>query len=91
MRIANRESHSPDSFLPGRIDEVGRFVLRTVGCIELAFEHGFCGDEPRIASLAGLVTAERIDESRYKIRLNDITVRKNNVYTEFEGHRYLVD
>ena len=56
-----------------------------------AFEHVFCGDHPRIASLAGLVTAERIDESRYKIRLNDITVRKNNVYTEFEGHRYLVD
>ena len=56
-----------------------------------AYEHGFSGDHPRIASLAGIVTGERIDEKRYKIRLNDITVRKNNVYTEFEGHRYLVD
>ena len=56
-----------------------------------AFEHGFSGEKPRIATKAGLVTAERIDETRYKIRLNDITVRKNNVYTEFEGHRYLVD
>ena len=56
-----------------------------------AFEHGFSGDHPRIATVAGLVTAERIDETRYKLRLNDITVRKNNVYTEFEGHRYLVD
>ena len=56
-----------------------------------AYEHGFSGDHPRIATVAGLVTAERIDETRYKIRLNDITVRKNNVYTEFEGHRYLVD
>ena len=56
-----------------------------------ACEHGFSGDQPRIVTVAGLVTAERIDEARYKIRLNDITVRKNNVYTEFEGHRYLVD
>ncbi len=56
-----------------------------------AFEHGFCGPSSRISTIAGIVTGERISESRYRIRLNDITVRKNNVYTEFEGHRYLVD
>ena len=57
-----------------------------------AAEHGFCeGDTQRIMTKAGLVTGERIDGTRYRIRLNDITVRKNNVYTEFEGHRYLCD
>ena len=56
-----------------------------------AYEHGFSGETPRIFTASGIVTGERIDEKRYKVRLNDITVRKNNVYTEFEGHRYLVD
>ena len=56
-----------------------------------AYEHGFSGETPRIFTASGIVTGERIDETRYKVRLNDITVRKNNVYTEFEGHRYLVD
>ena len=57
-----------------------------------AVERGFCGgDTQRIRTKAGIVTGERIDDIRYRVRLNDITVRKNNVYTEFEGHRYLVD
>ena len=56
-----------------------------------AYEHGFSGETPRIFTASGIVTGERIDATRYKVRLNDITVRKNNVYTEFEGHRYLVD
>ena len=57
-----------------------------------ACERGFCGgDEPRIMTAAGLVTGKKIDEIRYRVRLNDITVRKNNVYTEFGGHRYLCD
>ncbi len=57
-----------------------------------ALEQGFCsGETQRILTKAGLVTGTRIDGSHYRIRLNDITVRKNNVYTEFEGHRYLTD
>ena len=57
-----------------------------------ACERGFCDNgEPRIMTAAGLVTGKKIDDVRYRVRLNDITVRKNNVYTEFEGHRYLCD
>ena len=57
-----------------------------------ACENGFCeGAEPRIMTASGLVTGKKLDETRYRVRLNDITVRKNNVYTEFEGRRYLCD
>ena len=57
-----------------------------------ACEHGFCeGDTPRIMTASGLVTGERLEGTRFRVRLNDITVRKNNVYTEFGGHRYLCD
>ena len=57
-----------------------------------AVEHGFCeGDAPRIQTASGIVTGQKIDETRYRVRLNDISIRKNNVYTEFEGHRYLCD
>ncbi len=48
-----------------------------------ACERGFCeGGEPRIRTASGLVTGKKVDETRYRVRLNDITVRKNNVYTE---------
>lgn len=57
-----------------------------------AVERGFCeGDAPRIRTASGIVTAKKIDDTHYRVRLNDISVRKNNVYTEFEGHRYLCD
>ena len=57
-----------------------------------AVERGFCeGNAPRIKTVSGLVMGEMLDETRCRVRLNDITVRKDNVYTEFGGHRYLVD
>ncbi len=57
-----------------------------------ACERGFCeGGLVRIKTVSGLVAGQRVDEVRYRVRLNDITVRKDNVYTEFEGHRYLCD
>jgi diaminopimelate epimerase len=55
------------------------------------YEYGISDETQRIRTKSGLVTGQRIDDTRYRIRLNDITVRKNNVYTEFEGHRYLCD
>ena len=57
-----------------------------------AYERGFCaGESARITTRSGLVTGERISKEIWRVRLNDITVRKDNVYAEFEGRRYLVD
>ena len=38
------------------------------------YEHGLSGNLQRIETTAGIVTGERIDESLYRIRLNDPTV-----------------
>ncbi len=38
------------------------------------YEHGLAGDTQRVETTAGLVTGERIDRSRYRVRLNDPSV-----------------
>ena len=38
------------------------------------YEHGLSGEQQRIETTAGLVTGERLDRSRYRIRLNDPSV-----------------
>ena len=38
------------------------------------YEHGLAGETQRVETTAGLVTGERIDESRYRVRLNDPSV-----------------
>ena len=38
------------------------------------YEHGLAGEPQRVETTAGLVTGERIDRSRYRVRLNDPSV-----------------
>lgn len=38
------------------------------------YEHGLAGETQRIETTAGLITGERIDDSRYRIRLNDPSI-----------------
>ncbi|MBO5517151.1 MAG: diaminopimelate epimerase [Firmicutes bacterium] len=57
-----------------------------------AYEHGFSkGKKQYIATPAGMVVGERIDETSYRIRLNDISVVKDAQPVEFRGTIYLCD
>ena len=52
------------------------------------FEHGLSGESPRIETTAGLVTGERLDQTRYRVRLNDPTVIDLHRTAQAEGHSY---
>ncbi len=50
-----------------------------------AVEKGLASDNPRVETTAGIVSGERIDKSRYRIRLNDPSVIKPYVCVHAEG------
>lgn len=52
------------------------------------YVNGYAGEIQRIETTAGLVTGERIDERRYKIRLNDPTVIDLDRKAEAFGKTY---
>lgn len=49
------------------------------------YEHGLAGETQNIETTAGLVRGRRIDEERYRIRLNDVSVMKLGVKPETEA------
>ena len=51
------------------------------------YEHALAGDIQRVETTAGLVTGERIDARRYRIRLNDPSVIDRHV-VEVDGFRF---
>ncbi len=53
-----------------------------------AVEKGLSSDKPRVETTAGIVTGERMDKSRYRIRLNDPSVLKPHVSVNAEGRDY---
>ena len=52
------------------------------------YEFGLAGEIQRVETTAGLVIGERIDQRRYKIRLNDPSVIKLDYPIEVDGKEY---
>ena len=52
------------------------------------YEKGLAGEVQRVETTAGLVTGERIDRRRYRIRLNDPTTMKLDAPVKVDGIRY---
>ena len=52
------------------------------------YEFGLAGDVQRVETTAGLVIGERIDQRRYKIRINDPSVIKLDYPIEVDGKEY---
>lgn len=52
------------------------------------YEFGLAGEIQRVETTAGLVIGERIDQRRYKIRLNDPSVIKLDYPIEVDGREY---
>ena len=52
------------------------------------FEHGLAGTTQRVETTAGLVTGERIDARRYRVRLNDPSVIDLHRAAEIDGTAY---
>lgn len=48
-------------------------------------DHGLAGDTQRVETTAGLITGTRIDECRYRVRLNDPSVFDPHRFVEAEG------
>ena len=53
-----------------------------------AVEKGLASDKPRVETTAGIVTGERMDKSRYRIRLNEPSVVKPHVSVKADGRDY---
>ena len=52
------------------------------------FEQGLAGDTQRVETTAGLVTGERIDRTRYRVRLNDPSVLDLHRAVMIDGTEY---
>ena len=58
-------------------------------CIcRFGYENGLAGETQRVETTAGLVTGQRIDQRRYRIRLNDPTTVQLDAPVEADGVRY---
>ncbi|MBR4861600.1 MAG: diaminopimelate epimerase [Firmicutes bacterium] len=53
------------------------------------YEFGLAGEIQRVETTAGLVIGERIDQRRYKIRINDPSVIKLDYPIEVDGREYV--
>ena len=53
------------------------------------YEFGLAGEIQRVETTAGLVIGERIDQRRYKIRINDPSVIKLDCPIEVDGREYV--
>ena len=56
-----------------------------------AYEEGLAGSAMAFESMAGLVKAQRLDENRYQVRLNEATVHEVNVNVAIDGKEYRGD
>ena len=57
---------------------VGEMCGNGARCIcRYGFENGLAGEVQQIETIAGMVTGYRVSETIYKIRLNDVTVKKS--------------
>jgi diaminopimelate epimerase len=52
------------------------------------YEHGLAGERQRVETTAGLVIGERIDATRYRVRLNDPSVIDLHRQAEVDGKLY---
>lgn len=55
------------------------------------YEKGLAGETQRIQTTAGLVTGERITETEYRIRLNDVTKMEHDVKMHIDDRDYKCD
>lgn len=58
-----------------RDGSLGEMCGNGARCIcRYGYEHGLAGERPRVETTAGLVTGERVDRQRWRVRLNDPSV-----------------
>lgn len=68
---------------------VGEMCGNGARCIcRYGFENGLAGETQTVETTAGIVTGQRIDRRRYRIRLNDPTTIQLDAAVEVDGVRY---
>ncbi|MDY5511272.1 diaminopimelate epimerase [Dysosmobacter sp.] len=68
---------------------VGEMCGNGARCIcRYGFENGLAGEKQTVETTAGIVTGQRIDRRRYRIRLNDPTTIQLDAAVEVDGVRY---
>ena len=68
---------------------VGEMCGKGARCIcRYGFENGLAGEKQTVETTAGIVTGQRIDRRRYRIRLNDPTTIQLDAAVEVDGVRY---
>ena len=68
---------------------VGEMCGNGARCIcRYGYERGLAGELQRIETTAGLVIGERIDETRYRVRLNDPSVTELHRTVTVDGKKY---
>ncbi len=68
---------------------VGEMCGNGARCIcRYGYEAGLAGEVQRVETTAGMVTGERIDRRRYRVRLNDPTTIRLNCPVEVDGVTY---
>ena len=68
---------------------VGEMCGNGARCIcRYGFENGLAGEKQAVETTAGIVTGQRIDRRRYRIRLNDPTTIQLDAAVEVDGVRY---
>ncbi|QUO37611.1 diaminopimelate epimerase [Dysosmobacter sp. Marseille-Q4140] len=68
---------------------VGEMCGNGTRCIcRYGFENGLAGEKQTVETTAGIVTGQRIDRRRYRIRLNDPTTIQLDAAVEVDGVRY---
>ena len=68
---------------------VGEMCGNGARCIcRYGFENGLAGAKQTVETTAGIVTGQRIDRRRYRIRLNDPTTIQLDAAVEVDGVRY---
>ena len=68
---------------------VGEMCGNGARCIcRYGYETGLAGEHQTVETTAGIVTGQRIDARRYRIRLNDPTTVRLDEWVEVDGVRY---
>ena len=68
---------------------VGEMCGNGARCIcRYGYEAGLAGEDQRVETTAGMVTGERIDRRRYRVRLNDPTTIRLDCPVEVDGVTY---
>ena len=90
MLVAKAEGNADYRLLFYNSDgSLGEMCGNGARCIaRYGYEHGLAGESQRIETTAGLVTGERIDRRRYRIRLNDPSVIDLHRRVNADGEKY---